>query len=231
MRTETQLLIALAAVGVALVADLGCKGPGGCAKDADCKGDRICVDGACQESQVKPDTATQAAKTASATAGAAISTASTATVSASVAEDRGPIAVPLPPNGIEIAGLEPPKKASAVPKPNDWSEAPLLAFPAAADAGCEAKLVREWFQITCLTKKSPPGEPFVPQVKKVKPARNCAASVYLFDRSYPAYSIASLLVRLTPNLSCTADVMWDDMTRRLEVSWPADHPVVRLSGG
>jgi hypothetical protein len=181
---------------------------GGCANDADCKGDRICVAGNCQA----PARSAQPAQPAS-------------QPQPLVAEPAEPVAVaPLTPTAAP-APVPPPTFGgrSAAPTLAEWDgQTREVTVTGSSALACETKQVREWVRISCRPEGGSLGNP-----QSVAITRGQTSETFVF--STPGV-VASLVFPFEPGRDITAEFVWQLGMRTFRSHWPRGAPEPQARG-
>lgn len=186
-------LLALSAPLVILAAPLflgGCSGGGGgCTKDSDCKGDRVCAQGECVDLPTK----------------AAEGPAGPARVAPEpTAQGPSPQPVPVPATpapGYAADGLpaDIPAPGSPPPSVDEWNAVTReVTVKGSSKLNCETKMLREWLRASC--RKNAKGEPI-----EVNHTQQSGQQAFKFVGN----GIASVVVQVVRAKTYKAQYVWD----------------------
>lgn len=200
------LLPALAMIALAAAAAGCCKknGEGGCDKDTDCKGSRVCVDGACRHpvGKDKPAAASRrAVRPVGAQGGAQVPMQNPNVL----AQDGLPVVIPGP-------GSSPPTVA-------EWDSVQREVTVSGSSAlHCETKMMREWLRVNC--RRNGVHAPI-----DVRSDHAEGQQAYVYKN---IGTVTSAVVQVVRGKQYRASFVWDSGGRHwgseLHVSWPAGAP-------
>lgn len=180
----------------------------GCEKDADCKGERVCVERAC----VEPGGAKPGPLAASPVTPALLSAAPSPT----------PIPPPAPGSiGADGLPLDIPSPGSAAPSVAEWNAVTReISVANSTRLNCETKMVREWLRVTC--RKNAKGEPV-----DARHLRQSGQQAFQFTGN----GLASLVVQVVRGKDYQGAFNWTRGGANLAVSWPhgAPRPSITLT--
>jgi hypothetical protein len=197
---------------LAMVLLSGCQIPGlggGCKTDTDCKGDRVCVSGQCQD-QARAHTAHDQGNGA---------------VPPAQQPARSPAAAPDP-NVLAPDGMpaEIPAPGSSPPALQEWNAVTREVTVRGSSAlNCQTKMIREWLKVRCARQDA-----LVPTTVTSNPP----VGVQAF--TFNGRELTDLVVQVVRGKEAHATFSWSNNLRReLVVNWPggAPRPTLYFAGG
>lgn len=175
----------------------------GCAKDTDCKGDRICQGGQCVEDPSKKGAGNDSPKLTA--TGAAPPTQPANADPYAMGNDGLPATIPLP--------------GSQVPTLAEWNAVPReITLKGSGTLGCETKMLREWLRVSCRLH----GDDHPIDVKKASASSD--VQVFVFQGK----DVSSLVTQVVKGREVHANFAWDTKGNHwgatLDVTWPSGNP-------
>jgi len=115
-----------------------------------------------------------------------------------------------------------PTGRSAVPSVTEWASAKEITVKGSSALGCETKIIREWFRVSCHGANDTGGTPTAVKVTK----GGDAAETFVFVTG----DIASLVFPYVDGTSLEAVFSWTDKSHKLVASWPHGSPEPEIKG-
>jgi hypothetical protein len=139
---------------------------------------------------------------------------SAAAASASASSSAAATAAPQP--------TDLPAGRSPVPDPKEWATAKEITVKGSTALGCETKIIREWFRVSCHGKNDKGGTPTAIKITK----GGGHPDQYIFVTA----DISSLVFPYTEGIDFEANFGWTDKSHKLVVKWPKGAPQPEIKG-